>query len=115
VVNRILMPQAPICAKVHVSGVTAMRVAFALLAISLIAPPSSAWAYEKYIPLGHSYSPEQSTLPPLNSELDRLNANVDIIESDVYNRELISKKFQNNVHQFMDDRAIRPNSSFIDY
>lgn len=90
-------------------------VAVAVLAVSLGLWPASAWAYEKFIPLGHSYTPDRPGLPPLNSELDRLNANVDIIESDVYTREKISKQFQNNLNQFMDNRQIRPNSSFIDY
>jgi hypothetical protein len=92
-----------------------MRIAIGLLAISLGVWSSPAWAYEKYIPFGHSYTPEQSTLPPLNSELDRFNATVDIIESDVYTRERASKQFQNNLYQFMENRSIRPNSSFLDY
>lgn len=90
-------------------------VAATVLAISVCLWPASAWTYEKFIPFGHSYTPDRPGLPPLNSELDRLNANVDIIESDIYTREKISKQFQNNLNQFMDNRQIRPNSSFIDY
>ena len=92
-----------------------MRVLIAVLALSVSLWPASAQAYEKFIPLGHSYSPDQAVLPPLNSELDRLNAKVDIIESDIYTRERASKVFQNNLNQFMNNHAVRPNSSFIDY
>ena len=79
--------------------------AFSVVGLALSSLPAPA--FENYVATGHAYAPGHERLPPLNSELDRLNANVDIIESDVYNRELIAKKFQDNVKQFMDNRSIR--------
>lgn len=92
-----------------------MRIATALLILSMSLWPAPAQAYEKFIPLGHSYSPDQETLPPLNSDLDRLNAKVDIFESDIYTRERASKVFQSNLNQFLNGGNLRPNNSFIDY
>lgn len=92
-----------------------MRAVIAILAICLPLSASSAWAYEKFIPLGHSYAPDQAELPPLNSEVDRMNAQVDILESSIYQRERSSKQFQSDMNRFMNDRSVRPVSNFIDY
>jgi hypothetical protein len=86
----------------------------AVLAIVLGAAP--AGAFENFIPLGNNYSPDDPRLPPLNSEQDRINAQVDIYESEIYNRQRIAKSFSSQVDRFRYDQELNTrNRDFIDY
>ena len=92
-----------------------MRIGFALLALALAAWPAEALAYENFIPLGHSYSPDEPVLPALNSDRDKVNAQVDIYESEIYRRELAAKVFQSNLDNFVNKRQFKGGGTFLDY
>ena len=94
-----------------------MRLAIAVVALSVAFWPAGAQAYENFIPLGHAYSLENTQLPPLNSPEAQLNAQVDIYETEIYRRELSAKKFQTQIDQFQSrqHRDGPASSEFIDY
>lgn len=92
-----------------------MRFGFAVLALVCALWPMEARAYENFIPLGHNYSPDDPTLPELNSRQDKINAQVDIYESDIYTRARAAKQFQNNIDQFFNSQESKGVSNFIDY
>lgn len=92
-----------------------MRYAFITLTAALVLAPAPASAYENFIPLGHNYSPEQSQLPAINSEQDRVNAQVDIYESEIYNRQRSAKTFSSQLDRFSNDQELRGSGEFIDY
>ncbi|MFO1123197.1 MAG: hypothetical protein U1F47_12870 [Hyphomicrobiales bacterium] len=92
-----------------------MRIAI-LTAAALAAFASSAMAYENFIPMGHAYAPGQNALPPLNSEQDKLNAQVDIEESATWVRDRNAILFSSRLKQISSDQKQRaPSGDFIDY
>ena len=93
----------------------AMRLSIAVLAAAMALTPAPALAYENFIPLGHSYSPDDSVLPEFNSDQDRLNSQVDIYESEIYNRQRRAKVFSSQLDRFNNDQEISGSSEFIDY
>ncbi len=93
-----------------------MRIAAITIAALLAAgATTSALAYENFIPLGHNYAPDDSQLPAFSSEQDRLNGQVDIYESEIYNRQRRAKVFSNQVQRFTNDQELSGPSDFIDY
>ena len=72
-------------------------------------------AYENFIPLGHNYSPDDSELPAFDSNQDRLNAQVDIFEAEIYTRQRAAKSFSSKLDQFANDQELKGGSDFIDY
>ena len=92
-----------------------MRIGAVLLLFACALWPVRAGAYENFIPLGHSYAPGDSVLPPLNSRQDRINAQVDIFESDVYTRAREAKEFRSRLDQFSNNQELKGASTFIDY
>lgn len=93
----------------------AMRFSFVILVAAFAFAPAPAFAYENYIPLGHSYSPEDPELPEFNSEQDKLNSQVDIYESEIYNRQRRAKVFSSQLDQFKNNQELSGGSEFIDY
>jgi hypothetical protein len=89
--------------------------AAAIVAGTLVAANTPALAYENFIPLGHNYSPDQSELPQLNSEQDRINAQTDIYEAEIYTRQRDAKEFNSRVQQFRNQQEFTMNNGFIDY
>lgn len=63
-----------------------VRVLFGcLLGIAAIAiAPTIASAADKFVPQGHTYSPDESRLPLLNSQRDRVNSTADRYEAEMY-------------------------------
>jgi hypothetical protein len=61
-----------------------MRGTLAILAVVSVLWPASAMAFENFIPLGHNYSPDEQTLPAINSRRDRINLQTDIYETERY-------------------------------
>ena len=53
------------------------------LAVAEIVAPG-AGAAEKFVPQGHTYSPDKDRLPLLNSYQDRVNSQADIYEAEIY-------------------------------
>ncbi len=92
-----------------------MRYALIALTAALAFAPLPALAYENFIPLGQNYSPEQSELPPINSEQARINSQLDIFESEIYNRQRSAKEFSSQLQRFSNDQELRGSSDFIDY
>jgi hypothetical protein len=92
-----------------------MRISSLLLLAAVAFAPAPAFAYENYIPLGHSYSPDDSVLPEFNSDQDKLNSEVDIYESEIYNRQRRAKVFSSELDRFKNDQEISGSSDFIDY
>ena len=92
-----------------------MRIGFALLVFACALWPAEAGAYENFIPLGHNYSPDDPVLPAFNSRQDRINAQVDIFESDVYTRARAAKEFRSRLDQFSNNQELKGASTFIDY
>jgi hypothetical protein len=92
-----------------------MRIAAAILLLACAAWPVEAVAYENFIPLGHNYSPDDSTLPQFNSDQDKINAQVDIYEAEIYTRQRAAKLFQSRLDQFHYNQEIPGASTFIDY
>ena len=94
-----------------------MRISSVLFAaaVALVSMTPAAFAYENFIPLGQSYTPDEHTLPKLGSERDRFNAQVDIYESQIYNRERNQKILSSRMEQFSNDHEFTGRSGFIDY
>lgn len=92
-----------------------MRLTLSIAAALLIVTAAPAMAYENFIPLGHNYSPDQSELPRLNSEQDKINAQTDIYEAEIYNRQRRAKEFNTQVQQFRTQQEYTGSSDFIDY
>ncbi len=63
-----------------------VRVMFcSMLAVAAVAvAPAGSIAAEKFIPQGHTYSPEEDRLPLLNTRRDRINSQADIYEAEIY-------------------------------
>jgi len=51
---------------------------------ALLVTPASSIAAEKFIPQGHTYSPDENRLPLLNSYRDRINSTADRYEAEMY-------------------------------
>ncbi len=64
---------------------TVCVLACCLMGLATMAATSpAAVAAEKFVPQGHTYSPDQDRLPLLNSYQDRINSQADIYESEIY-------------------------------
>ena len=92
-----------------------MRIWFAVLVIVSSFWPLEVQAYENFIPLGQNYSPDDSTLPALNSEQDKFNAQVDIYETDIYTKQRTAIEFWSNLRRFSNDQELTGANTFIDY
>ena len=92
-----------------------MRIEIAALLTGLALWPAQAAAYENFIPLGHNYSPDDSVLPALNSRQDKVNAQVDIYEAEIYTRQRILKVQNSYFRRFMSAQENTAGSTFIDY
>lgn len=92
-----------------------MRIAAIIFATGLVLLPAPAFAYENFIPLGNNYSPDEPTLPAFNSERDRVNAQVDIYEADIWTRQRAAKSFSSRLDQFSNSQELKGGSDFIDY
>ena len=92
-----------------------MRIWLAALAMVLGFWPLESLAYENFIPLGQNYSPDDSTLPPLNSEQDKFNTQVDIYETDIYTKQRTTKEFWSDLRRFSNDQELKGADDFIDY
>lgn len=92
-----------------------MRAILAVLFATAAMQAMPALAYENFIPMGHSYSPDSPEIPAFNSEEDRLNSQVDIYESEIYNRQRRAKSFASDFERFRSDQELKGGSGFIDY
>lgn len=91
-----------------------MRLA-AITIATILGISSPAFAYENFIPLGHNYAPDDPALPAFGSDQDKLNALIDIHESEIYNSQRRAKVFRSQLERFRNDQEYRAGSDFIDY
>ena len=82
-------------------------------ALAFSAPAS---AYENFIPLGQSYGVGNDKVPPIGSEQDQFNAQVDVYESEIYNRELQQKQFDSRLDNLLNEQNPGdPDDNELDY
>lgn len=72
------------------------------LALAFAANPAAA--AENFIPLGQDYGLENDRLPPLDTDQERFNAQADIYQSEVYNRELQQKQFDSRIFNLLNEQ-----------
>lgn len=73
--------------------------AAALLAVSAL----PAAADQNFIPMGQDYGLGNDAAPPLDSEQSKFNAQVDIYQSEVYNRNLSKKEFDSRIYNLTNE------------
>lgn len=66
-----------------------------------------AFAAENFIPGGHTYSPDNTPLPALNSEQDNINRNTDIIQSEIDRKQRERKLIDSQFQRFTSDQELR--------
>jgi hypothetical protein len=66
-----------------------------------------AFAAENFIPGGHTYSPENKPLPPLNSEQDQINLNADIIQSQIDRQQRERKILDSQFQRFISEQELK--------
>ena len=73
-------------------------------------------ADENFIPMGQDYGLGQDAAPPLDSEQSKFNAQVDIYQSEVYNRNLDKKEFDSRIFNLTNEQTPdRPDDNQLDY
>ena len=65
-----------------------------------------AFAAENFIPGGHTYSPDNEPLPPLNSEQDNINLNADIIQSEINRQQRERKLLDSQFQRFISEQEL---------
>jgi len=63
---------------------------------------NTAVAYENYITSGHSYTPQNIPLPPINSYESDFTQQTDIYEADIYVKERQRKILDSQLQRFLD-------------
>jgi hypothetical protein len=88
---------------------------FLILGCAVLALSSApALAMENFIPLGQNYAPGDDQIPPIGSEQDRINAQLDIYQTENYVRDLREKRFDTRLNHYQTEpRNI--GDEFLDY
>jgi len=77
-----------------------------LIAVAALALSSlPALADENFIPMGQDYSLGQNPAPPLDSKQSQFNAQVDIYQSEIYNRNLQRKQFNSRIFNLANEQS----------
>ena len=78
---------------------------YPLLAAAILVAVSAAPALsdENFIPMGQDYGLGNDAAPPLDSEQSKFNAQVDIYQSEVYNRNLSKKEFDSRIYNLTNE------------
>jgi len=75
-----------------------------------------ALADENFIPMGQDYGLGNDAAPPLDSEQSKFNAQVDIYQSEVYNRNLNQKQFDSRLFNLENEQnPVDPDDNNLDY
>ena len=80
-----------------------MRYSIIAAAAALALSPLTSLAAENFIPMGQDYGVGQNPIPPLDSEQSKFNAQVDIYQSEVYNRNLSKKEFDSRIYNLTNE------------
>jgi len=88
---------------------------FLILGCAVLALSSApVLAMENFIPLGQNYAPGEDQIPPIGSEQDRINAQLDIYQTENYVRDLREKRFDTRLNHYQTEpRNI--GDEFLDY
>ncbi len=92
-----------------------MRGTLAVVAVISVLWPASAMAYENFIPLGHNYSPDDQTLPEINSRQDRINLQTDIYETEIYVEQRSQRADTSFLNRFISSQETSGADYSIDY
>lgn len=88
---------------------------FVILGCAVLALSAApALAVENFIPLGQNYAPGDDSIPPIGSEQDRINAQLDIYETENYGEALREKQFETRLNHFQQEPR-SPGDDFRDY
>jgi hypothetical protein len=80
----------------------------------LVLSSAPVLAMENFIPLGQNYAPGDDQIPPIGSEQDRINAQLDIYQTENYVRDLREKRFDTRLNHYQTEpRNI--GDEFLDY
>ena len=82
-----------------------MRYTLLAAAAALVISALPALADQNFIPMGQDYGLGNDTTPPLDSEQSKFNAQVDIYQSEVYNRNLEKKQFDSNIFNLTNEQT----------
>ena len=66
-----------------------------------------AFAAENFIPGGHTYSPDNIPLPPLNSKQDNINLNADLIQSQINRQQRERKLIDSQFRRFISEQELQ--------
>ena len=93
-----------------------MRRVFLAALLTLALPAFVAEAAENFIPMGQDYGLGNDQLPPLDSSKEKFNAQTDVYQSEVYNRELQQKQFDSRIFNLINEQEPGDlNSPNLDY
>lgn len=81
--------------------------------LALSAAP--ALAAENFIPLGQNYAPGDDTVPPIGSEQDKVNTQIDIYETEAYHRNLREKQMESQFQHLSRQQFEVPSDNDLDY
>ena len=80
-----------------------MRYSLLAAAVLLAVSAAPSLADENFIPMGQDYGLGNDAAPPLDSEQSKFNAQVDIYQSEVYNRNLSKKEFDSRIYNLTNE------------
>lgn len=93
-----------------------MRYSLLAAAALLALAPLPSLADQNFIPMGQDYGMGQNPIPPLDSEQSKFNAQVDIYQSEVYNRDLNQKQFDSRLYNLeTEQNPGDPDDNQLDY
>jgi hypothetical protein len=91
---------------------------FVILGCAAVLTLSSlpAMAEESFIPMGQAFALGENEVPPLGSEQDRMNAQTDIYETEVFRRELRNKQLDSQLNQLVNQQELGAlDNDWLDY
>lgn len=93
-----------------------MRITILTAVVALALSSFAAVAAENFIPMGQDYGLGNDRLPPLDSSKEQFNAQSDVYQSEVYNRELQQKQFDSRIFNLINEQEPGDlNSPNLDY
>ncbi len=86
-----------------------------ILSVFVALSSSAAMAYEKFIPQGHSYTPDNTELPDFNSAQGKFDLQTDIYETEIYIRRRDQRVRDSYMKRFSSSQETRGADYSIDY
>lgn len=82
-----------------------MRYSILIAAAALALSSLPVLADQNFIPMGQDYGLGQDAAPPLDSQQSKFNAQVDIYQSEVYNRNMDKKVFDSRIFNLANEQS----------